>query len=45
MSSRVVNEMFLYKEGSAFGKNGFRWVAGAGAGSREKRVAGRCGID
>ena len=26
----------------ASGKNGFRWVAGVGAGSREKRVARRC---
>ena len=30
MSSRVVNERFFYYEGSASGKNGFRWVAGVG---------------
>ena len=27
------------------GKNGLRWVADVGAGSREKRVARRCGVN
>ena len=45
MSSRILNERFFYLEGSASGKNGFRWVAGIEAGSREKRVARRCGVD
>ena len=45
MSSRILNERFFYLEGSASGKNGFRWVADVGAGSREKRIAGRCVVD
>ena len=40
MSSRVLNESFFYWEGSDSGKNMFRWVAGVGGRSREKRVAG-----
>ena len=45
ISSRVLNDRFFYQEGNASGTNGFRWVAGVGAGSREKIVAGRCGVD
>ena len=40
-----LNERFFYQEGSASGKNWFRWVAGVGAGGREKRVARRCRVD
>ena len=45
MSSRVLNERFFYKEGSASSENGFRWVSGVGAGSREERVTRRCEVD
>ena len=45
MGSRILNERFFYYESSAFCKNEFRWVAGVGAGSREKRLARGCGVD
>ena len=45
MSSGVLNERFFYLEDSASGENGFRRVAGVGPGSREERVARRCGVD
>ena len=45
MRCRITNERFFHEEGSASGRNGFGWVAGIGAGSREKRVARRCGVE
>ena len=45
MSGKITNGRFFYQQSGASSKNGFRWVAGVGAGSRENKVARSCGVN